>query len=117
MTGRCSSRLVVSTSCLARPAAEVETILDNERMQVSESTFAPGFKTGEHSHPAGEATLVVAGGTMRYTLADGSAHTVELKTGDLRWRPEPETHTAENIGTTEIRLVTISLKGAADPRR
>lgn len=99
---------------VARPAA-ADVKLENDTMEISESTFAPGARSEQHSHPANEATYVIAGGRMKYTLADGTVRTVELKTGDVRWRADAETHVAENGGDTVVRLLAIRVKAATVP--
>lgn len=110
--------IALALKCLARTAmAETRPMLDNDQMQISESTFPPGSRSEEHSHGVNEATYVLAGGQMRYALADGTVRIVELKTGDLRWRAQAETHVAENVGNTMIRLLAIRLKAAAGPSR
>ena len=103
--------IALALNCLARTAmAETRPMLDNEHMQISESTFAPGSRSDEHSHAVNEAIYVLAGGLMRYSLADGTVRVVELKTGELKWRAQPETHVAENVGHTTIRLLSIRVK-------
>ena len=72
--------------------------------------MAAGAKTREHSHPADEATYVLSGGKVKLTLPVGTVRTRELKTGEVLWSSTPETHVAENLGDTEIRLLTIELK-------
>jgi quercetin dioxygenase-like cupin family protein len=103
--------IVLSLLGVALPAAaQVKPLLDNDRVHIRESTIKLGFKTPEHTHPANEAIYVLNGGKVKVTLADGTTRIAELKTGELMWRSTPETHTAENIGDTEIRLLTIPLK-------
>jgi quercetin dioxygenase-like cupin family protein len=84
--------------------------MENDQVKIYEVTMKVGAKTPEHTHPADEALYILSGGKIKITLPDGTTTTNEYKTGEVRWRTTPETHVAENIGDTEIRLVTIQLK-------
>lgn len=96
-------------------SAQVKPLLENDRVHVHEGTIKIGFKTPEHTHPANEAIYVLSGGRVRVTLPDGTARVADLKTGEIMWRSIPETHVAENIGDTEIRLLTFRLKEPPAP--
>ncbi len=114
----CLSSLVVLLAVLVVPhqaTGQVKTLLDNDQVRIYEATIKVTEKTSEHSHPADEATYVLSGGIVKVTLPNGTTETRELKTGEVRWRSTPETHVAENIGTTEIRLLTIQLKKPQRP--
>lgn len=82
--------------------------LENSRIHVLEATLKPGDKEKTHSHPA-YAVVVIEGGKFRNHAADGTVTDGEFKTGDVIYR-DPLTHSAENIGTTTIRLVLVELK-------
>lgn len=88
----------------------MKTLLDNDQVRIYEATMASGAKTWEHSPPADEASYILSGGKVKITLPDGTARTQELKAGEAMWNSTPETHVAENLGDTEIRLLTIELK-------
>jgi quercetin dioxygenase-like cupin family protein len=89
---------------------QVKVLLDNDQVRIYEATMATGYKTKEHSHQTDEATYVFSGGKVKITLPDGTTKLQELKAGEVLWSSTPETHVAENIGDTEIRLLTIELK-------
>ena len=91
-------------------AAQVKPLIENDQVKIYEVTIKVGVKTLEHSHPADEATYVLSGGKGKVTLPDGTTKINDYKTGEVTWRTTPETHVAENIGDTEIRLLTIQLK-------
>ncbi|HEV7396412.1 MAG TPA: hypothetical protein VGN86_07875 [Pyrinomonadaceae bacterium] len=82
--------------------------LENQRVRVLEATLKPGDKEKTHSHPA-YVIYVIAGGKVRNYAADGTVSEAEFKAGDVIYR-DPLTHSAENIGSTTIRLVLVELK-------
>jgi quercetin dioxygenase-like cupin family protein len=105
--------LLLALGCLVIPhqaTGQVKPLLDNDQVRVFEATIKVGEKTPEHSHPADEATYVLSGGKIKLTLPNGTTSTAERKTGEMRWRTEPETHVAENVGDTELRFLIIQLK-------
>src|SRR2546428_6165799 len=108
----CLSSLIVLAVLVVphQATGQVKSLLDNDQVRIYEATIKVGDKTPEHSHPADEAIYVFSGGKAKITLPDGTTRTEELKTGEVRWRTAPETHVAENVGDTEIRLLTIQLK-------
>jgi len=61
-----------------------------------------------HSHP-NHVIYPFAGGTMKFTLADGKTQTVTGKAGQVVWH-DAETHTVENVGKTETHGLDIELK-------
>jgi quercetin dioxygenase-like cupin family protein len=108
----CLSSLIVFLVLVVphQAAGQAKPLLDNDEVRIQEATIKAGAKTPEHTHPAGEAIYVLSGGKVKVTLPDGTTRTEELKTGEVRWRTTPETHVAENLGDTEIRLLDIQLK-------
>lgn len=83
-------------------------LLENERVRVMEIDFKPGAKIAMHSHPA-HVIYILNGGKLTVTTADGTVKDIEGKAGDVMWS-EPETHKAENTGTTEVKGLVIELK-------
>ncbi|MDP9122481.1 MAG: cytoplasmic protein [Acidobacteriota bacterium] len=81
---------------------------ENERIRVLEIVSNPGDRELQHSHPA-NILYLSTGGKLRITTADGQSKDVEFKTGDTPWR-EPVTHSAENIGTTQLHAIIVELK-------
>jgi quercetin dioxygenase-like cupin family protein len=72
-----------------------------------EIILKPGAKDKEHSHPD-YATYVVSGGKFRVHTKEGVS-VGEFKTGDVLFR-SAQTHWAENIGKTTIRLILFEWK-------
>ena len=81
---------------------------ENERVRVLEVTFAPGGKIGMHSHPD-HVGYVLTSGKLRIASKGGEPRETELKAGDPIWIPA-ETHQAENVGKTELKIVIVELK-------
>ncbi len=97
---------------MARDAAEVaphvyKVAFENERVRLLEVRLEPGAKSEPHSHP-NYLAYVVSGGKVRLTDASGSVD-LELHEGENLWR-EAEEHSAENVGTTEMRALFFELK-------
>ena len=85
-----------------------KVLLDNDKVRVVRVVLKPGDKLEMHSHPA-SIVYSLTGGKAKYTSPDGKTEEREIKAGATRWS-EPETHSAENIGTTESRVLVIELK-------
>jgi quercetin dioxygenase-like cupin family protein len=82
--------------------------LENDHVRAYEYRIKPGVQDPMHSHPHG-LVYVLAGGHMRSTSLDGVVSDNKLQTGDLMWR-EGLTHSLENVGSTEVRALSIELK-------
>lgn len=85
--------------------------LDNERVRVFEVTIQKGAVVALHSHPD-HVVYVLSGGTLEFTLADGSKHTKEAKAAQTFFIPA-EAHSIRNVGKTAVKLVSTELKEAA----
>lgn len=86
-------------------------LFENERIRMLEVTFKPGAKIGSHSHPD-HFGYTVMGGTLRITDAAGKVNDAALDQGAVLWIPA-ETHSAENIGPTTIKVIVTELKEPA----
>ncbi len=82
--------------------------LNNARVRVLEYHSKPGDKEEMHSHAAG-VIYVVKGGKLKFTMADKTTKEVEFKAGDVIYR-EAVTHTAENVGKTEMEAILVEEK-------
>ena len=97
---------------MARHAAEAapniyKVAFENERVRLLEVRMEPGAKSELHSHP-NYLAYVLSGGKVRLTDASGTVE-LELHDGENLWR-EAEEHSAENVGTTELRALFFELK-------
>ncbi len=84
-------------------------LLENDQVRVLDFRDAPGEKEPMHSHPA-MVVYVLAGTKLRFTTPDGKSEVRESKAGTAIWS-EPTTHSGENIGPNEARVLLIELKG------
>ncbi|MBP7586851.1 MAG: DinB family protein [Thermoanaerobaculia bacterium] len=85
--------------------------LDNERVRVFEVTIKKGAAVAMHSHPD-HVVYVLSGGTLEFTLADGSKHSKEAKSGQTFFIPA-EAHSLTNVGKSVVKLVSTELKESA----
>lgn len=92
---------------LASPKV-VKLRFENDRVRVLETISNPGDREQMHSHPA-NVVLVLAGGKLRITGADGKTSDVDFKTGDTLWRA-PVVHAAENVGSTQLHAIIVELR-------
>ena len=89
--------------------AQVVPLLENDSLRVFSATFKVGYSSPLHTHTLPHATYVASGGTLQLRTPDGHVDTLRLKTGTAYWG-KLETHIADNIGATEVVLVTVDLK-------
>ena len=82
--------------------------LDNDQVRVYEYRILPGVKDPMHAHPHG-LMYIIGGGRMRSTSPAGVASDVELQAGAVIWR-EGLTHALENIGSSEVHVLSVELK-------
>jgi quercetin dioxygenase-like cupin family protein len=83
-------------------------VLDNSHVRVIEGSLKPGEKTAMHHHPQ-HLIYFLSGGTVRFTLKDGSKKELTSKTGETRWN-EAVDHETENIGNTTVRYLIVEPK-------
>lgn len=83
-------------------------VLENERVRVLEARFKPGAKIAVHTHPD-HVAVVTSAGRLAITNAEGT-QVHDAKVGDTFYIPA-ESHSAENVGTTEFVCVVTELKG------
>ena len=88
-----------------------KVLLENDRVRVLDVRIKPGEKEPMHSHPA-NVIYSLSDRKIKSTSPDGKTQEREGKAGTAIWR-EGETHAVENVGTTELHVVLIELKGAA----
>jgi quercetin dioxygenase-like cupin family protein len=83
-------------------------IFENDRVKVHQVTSKPGEKIAMHSHPA-HVAYILTPCTLKITPKDGEPQTANAKEGDVIWF-DAVTHTGENVGTSECRVVIVELK-------
>ncbi len=85
-----------------------KVLLENDRVRVVRVVTKPGEKLEMHSHPA-NIIYSLTSGKAKFTSPDGKAEERELKAGQAIWS-DAVTHSSENVGTGESRVLVIELK-------
>ena len=85
------------------------TLLENDTVRVFQATIKAGTSTAQHTHPLPHVTYVQSGGTLQIRRPSGAPDTLRLVTGSAYWG-KVETHITDNIGPTDVVLVTTDLK-------
>ncbi len=91
------------------------SLFENEKVRVMEVTFKPGASIKKHSHPD-HYVYAASGGKLKISKLDGTSSVADITSGAVIWIPA-ETHWAENVGTTEIKLIVNELKPSGTPTK
>jgi beta-alanine degradation protein BauB len=83
-------------------------LFENEQVRVMEVTFQPGQSIKPHSHPD-HFVYVLSGGSLRLFKPDGTSTDITIEPEQVIWIPS-ETHWAENIADTVVKLLVTELK-------
>ena len=81
---------------------------ENEKVRVLEVHFAPGVSIGEHWHPDHLAYIMTAG-KLQITAHGGKPQVVDGKPGMVIFI-KSESHSAKNLGETDIKILVVELK-------
>lgn len=92
-----------------RPKAEHKTILENDRVIVSESRFAPGAETGWHRHAHDYVVVCLTAGELTAETKEGNSAR-KLAFGEAYARPEGVEHNIVNSGSQEFVFIEVELK-------
>ena len=85
-----------------------KVLLENDRVRVVRVVTKPGEKLEMHSHPA-HIVYSFTSGKAKFTSSDGKSEEREIKAGQAIWS-DAVTHSTENAGTTESRVLVTELK-------
>ena len=85
-----------------------KVLLENDRVRLLEFRDQPGNKTEMHSHPDVLA-YAISGGQFKFTMSNGQAMDVELKSGESMFL-EGHSHSTENVGSTGAHVLLVELK-------
>jgi quercetin dioxygenase-like cupin family protein len=86
-------------------------LLEKSWVKALRTRIAPGDAAPMHGH--GErVTVILTGGRMRITGADGQSRETEMAAGDVSLAP-PTRHAAANVGSTWHDAITLELLPAA----
>ncbi len=83
--------------------------IDNERVIVTEWTFAPGAETGQHVHAHDYVVVPMTTGILRLVESAG-IRDAPLKAGVSYTRPAGVNHNVINANAFEFRFLEIELK-------
>lgn len=93
-------------------------LLENERVRVLDTHLAPGDTTPVHEH-AWPAVLHVLSWSdfVRIdrdgkVLLDSRASGMHPETGAILWGPPLPPHAVRNVGTRELRIIAVEVKGS-----
>jgi hypothetical protein len=84
------------------------TLFENERVRLLEARISPGDGSAMHGNPDYVVYNVVEG-RVRFSAPSGETEEIELPAGATMWR-DAEEHSAQNVGTTEVRSLLFELK-------
>jgi hypothetical protein len=86
-----------------------KVIAENEKFRVIEVTWKPGQKDVAHSHPDA-AVYYLTNCTMRGQAASGAPRDGTREAGKAHVQGPIASHTVENIGTTDCKLIMFEPK-------
>ena len=82
-----------------------KVIAENDSLRVVAATWEPGQRDKMHSHPAIGVYILSDCENMRAHLADDSSRDWSAKSGNAGANDPVTSHSIENIGDTECRLI------------
>jgi len=85
-----------------------KTLLDNDRVQIFEFVFPPGFRGEEHEAPVDEFAYVVDGEFAVVTRGRGKR---VVRRGDVEWAARGDVHYSLNESGKPARVLVVLLKG------
>jgi quercetin dioxygenase-like cupin family protein len=105
---------IVAAGVLAMPLASVaqttaaaplppgfRVVLNDDRVSIVESTFAPGVVVPMRNYPRRTVYILKGSSEMKYTYADGRTETLAQETGTVKSR-DPEVMSVTNVGATDV---------------
>ena len=107
--------LLKSPTASPQPSAQNpetrQPILENDRVIVFRVSLAPGESLPMHRHRFAGLGVMLSDAEIAFQN-EGSKQVQKLKVtaGYVRWRPDPITHSVQNIGKTRLEAIDIELK-------
>ncbi len=89
--------------------AHYTVVSENDQVRILKVHYGAGEKSVMHSHPDSVA-VYLTNAKVKMTLPDGKTQEYEVKAGDAQFTPAA-THLPENIGTGEVEIILVELKG------
>ena len=90
------------------PGVTIKVLTDNDNVNVSEVTFAPGAVADWHSHPQYTAYAITSV-KMKVEIKGKETTTAELKAGQAMWSPAV-THKTTNVGKKPFTVIVSEIK-------
>lgn len=93
-----------------------EILLENERVRVLDSRIKPGDSVPVHTHRWASVLYILSTSDfVRYNTAgeavfDSRIAVSKVEMGTVMWSPPLRAHSVENVGNTEIRVISVELK-------
>src|SRR6266404_8571598 len=93
-----------------------EVLLENERVRVLDSRIKPAETVPVHTHRWASVLYIL--GTSDFIRYDTEGNVVfdsrtaatNVEPGTVAWSPPLRAHSVENVGDTEIRVISVELK-------
>jgi hypothetical protein len=85
-------------------------IFEDQNFRVISATWKAGATDKEHSHALPTISVPLTDCTLKLTSADGKTATVNPKAGTATALTITPSHTSQNAGTTECRVVLVERK-------
>jgi quercetin dioxygenase-like cupin family protein len=90
------------------PGVTMKVLVDNDKVNVSEVTFAPGAVADWHSHPQYTA-YARTDVTMKIEMKDKDTRTVNLKAGEAIYS-DAVMHRTSNVGKKPFTMIVTEMK-------
>jgi len=105
-----SLALIASSPVGAQPKPGMsKTVFENDKVVVLDTIVKPGEGLPS-ANRGGVILYYLTGGKVERTFADGTKETVMRKTGQALVNSEKRPYAVENIGTTTLHTIAITLK-------
>ena len=88
------------------PGATNKELIDNDKVRVYETTFAPGAEASNVPRPY-RIVRALTDGTLLRTFADGRTETIVWKAGEVRELGPDSQYKSKNVGTSEFRWYVV----------
>jgi quercetin dioxygenase-like cupin family protein len=89
--------------------AHYKVLSENDQVRILKVHYGRGEKSVMHSHPDSVA-VYLSNAKVKMTFPDGKTQEAEVKAGEAQFTPAA-THLPENIGTKEVEMILVELKG------
>jgi quercetin dioxygenase-like cupin family protein len=87
-----------------------KVIFEDQNFRVITATYKPGVTDKPHSHPVAGVSYTITDCALKLTSADGKTTNLNPKAGASNAVPITASHTVQNIGSTECRVVLVERK-------